>query len=113
MRISRPAVRRIVLEATVVRRIVRRRDHDAVGESGLSSVVVTQNRVGDGRSRRVASTFRKHHVDIVRRQHFQRAGKSRLGQRMSVHSKEERPVNFLQLAVVANRLSDRQGCATR
>ena len=106
LRIGWSSVRRIVLEATVVRRIVRRRDHDAVGEPCLPSAVVTQNRVGNGRSRRVRSPFRKHHLDVVGRKHFQRAGKCRLGQRVSVHSQEERPVNLLQLAVVANRLSD-------
>ena len=101
-----PAVRRIVLEATVVRRIVGRRDDDAVGEPRFSSAVVTQNRVGDGRSRRVGSSFRKHHLDAVSSKHFQRTCKCRLGQRMSVHPKEERTVNVLQFAVVANRLSD-------
>ena len=95
VRIGRSAVRRIVFEATVVRGIVRRRDDDAVGKAGFPSAVVTQNRVGNGGSRRVGGAFRKHHLDIVGREHFQRAGKCRLGQRVRVHSEEERPVNFL------------------
>ena len=39
------AVGRVVLESTIVRRIVRRRDHDAVGESALAATVVAQDRV--------------------------------------------------------------------
>ena len=106
MQIGGPCVRRIVLEATVVRRIVRRSDHDTVGEPAFSSAVVTQNRVGDGRRRRVGSSFRKHHLDAVSSKHFQRTCKCRLGQRVSVHPKEDRTVDVLQLTVIANRLSD-------
>ena len=39
-RIGGPAVRRVVLEAAVVRRIVRRRDDDAIGQSAPASAVV-------------------------------------------------------------------------
>ena len=62
--IGRPAVRRVVLETAVFRRIVRRRDHDAVGETGRPAAVVRQDGVrddGGGRRsrRRRRSAFRR------------------------------------------------------
>ena len=39
------AVGRVVFKASVIGWIVRRRDHDAVGESGLTPTVVSENRV--------------------------------------------------------------------
>ena len=43
--LRRTAVGRVVFKASVMRWIVRRRDHDAVGESGLTPTVVSENRV--------------------------------------------------------------------
>src|SRR4029077_1925951 len=100
------AVWRIVLEPTIIRRIVRRRDYDAVGESSLPSVVITEDGVGDGGSGCVGRPFREHHHDAIRRKHLQGAGERRLRQRMSVHSKKQRPLDLLQFAVIADRLGD-------
>ena len=100
------AVGRIVFEAAIVRGIVRRRNHDAIGEPRLSFMVVAQHRMGNGWSGRVCGPFGEHHFDVVCRKHLQRACKSRFGQCMRVDAQEERPVNFLQLAVVANCLGN-------
>src|SRR5260370_16750600 len=64
--------------------------------------------MGDGGSWRVSSPFRKHYINMVRREDLHCACKRRLRQRMSVHSKEEWPLNLLQFAVIADPLSDRQ-----
>src|ERR1700678_3195272 len=40
---SRAAVGRVVLEASILRLIVRRRDHDAVGWMILTAAIVNQN----------------------------------------------------------------------
>ena len=51
--VGRAAVRRVVLEAAVFGRIVRRRDDDAVGEPAGAAAVVDEDRVRDRRRRRV------------------------------------------------------------
>ncbi len=45
--IGRAAVRRIIFVAAVLRRIVRGRDDDAVGEAARSAFVITEDRVRD------------------------------------------------------------------
>ena len=102
----RPAVWRVVFEAAVMGRIVRRRDHDAVGESGLAPAVVGENRVGNGRGRGIFISLRDHDFHPVCRQHLQRAGKSRHGKRMRVHAEKQRAIDLLLLAVQANGLTD-------
>ena len=72
------------------------------------AAVVKQNRVGDGRGRGVWCAFGEHYFDVVCRKHFQRARKCGLGQSVSIHPEEQRPVNVLEFAVVTNRLSDGQ-----
>src|SRR5579864_1079263 len=101
-------MRRIVFEASVVGRIVRRRDYDTVGEPRLSSVIVKQDRMGDGRGWSVGGAFGEHYFDVVCRKHFQRTRKCGLGQSMGIHPKKKRTVNVLDFAVITNRLSDCQ-----
>ena len=49
--VRRAAVRRVVLEATVAGRVVRRSDHDPVGQPTRASAVEPEDRVRDGRGR--------------------------------------------------------------
>ena len=92
--VGRAAVGRIVFESAILRRIVRRRDHDAVGQAGRPPAVVRQDRMRERRRRRVAVLAdRSSYLDAVRRQHFQRAGERRLGKRMRVLGQEQRPVD--------------------
>ena len=106
--IGRPAIGRIVFETAVLRRIMRRRHHDAVGKAGLAALVVGQDGVGDHRRRRIAVMRVDHHLDAVGREHFERARQRRLGQRVGVDPDEDRPVDAAALAVIAQRLADRQ-----
>ena len=75
--IRRPAVGRIVFEAAESRRVVRRCDDDAVGEAALATAIVGENRVRDYRGRRVTIVSIDHHLDAIRRQHFQSAAQKR------------------------------------
>ena len=102
----RPAVRGIVFEAAVMRRIVRRCDHNTVGESCLAPAVVGENRVGNSRGRSVFIALRQHDVHAVGRQHFQRAGQRRHGERMRVHAEKQRAIDVLLRSVQANGLTD-------
>lgn len=73
----RPAVWQIVLETTIMGRIVGGRDDDAVGKSGLKSSVVRENRVGDRRGWGILIFSRNHDIDPLGRQDLHRAGRSR------------------------------------
>ena len=106
--IGRPAIGRIVFEAAILGRIMRRRDHDAVGEAVCAALVGGEDGVRDHRRRRVAVMLVDHHLDAVGREHFQRARQRRLGQRMGVDADEQRTVDAGGLAMVADRLADRE-----
>ncbi len=102
----RPAAGRVVLEATVMGRIVRRRDHDTVGQPGRAPVVVGENRMRDDRGRGVFVSLREHDLHSVGRQHLERAGKSRDRERVGVHAEKQRAIDLLPPAVQANGLGD-------
>ena len=99
-------MRRIVLETAVLWRVVRRRDHDAIGQSACSSTVVVENGVRDGGRWRVLAAFRDHDLDLIGRQDFESAGERRLGERMRVHPDKERSIDALLFAVNADGLRD-------
>jgi hypothetical protein len=65
--VSRPTVRWVVLDAAVLRRIVRGGDDDAVGQSRAPAPVVGENGVGDDRGRRVAAILVHHDQDAMGR----------------------------------------------
>ncbi len=104
------AVRRVVLEAAVGGRVVRRGDDDAVGEAGAGGppAVGADDRVGDRRGRRVAVAVVDQHGDVVGRQHLERRRPRGLGQGVRVAADEERTVVALRAAVVADRLRRRR-----
>ena len=104
--LRRPSVRRIVLEAAIMGRIMRRGDHNAIGKSGSSSTIVRENRVGDDGRRSKFFLLCKHDFHPICRQHFQSAGKSGRRERMRVHAEEQRAIDFLLCAVQAKRLGD-------
>ena len=92
--VGRAAVRRVVLEAAVARRVVRRGDHDAVGQAGagLPAAVGADDRVRDRRGRGVAVAGVDQHGHVVGGQHLERGRPGRLGQRVGVAADEQRPV---------------------
>ena len=101
----RPADWGIVLEAAVMGRIMRRRDHDAIGKTCFPPTVVRQNRVGNGRGRGIFIPGRDHDFHPVCRQHLKRAGKSWHGEGMRVHAEEQWAVDLLLRPVQANGLT--------
>ncbi len=106
-------MRGVVLETTVARRVVAGRDDDAVGQSDAWAHVVDgrelaavggEDRVRDRRGRRVTVLGVDEDGHAARDEHLDRAGPGRLGQPVRVASEEERPVEALALAVVADGL---------
>ena len=63
--IRRPAIGWVVFEAAIVRRVMRRRDDDPVGEPDLPATVISQDGVRDDRCRGVFIPFRDHHIDGI------------------------------------------------
>ena len=117
VRVRGAAVRRVVLEAAVVGRVVRRGDDDAVGETGAGRHTVDsgdlapvgdEDRVRHRRSRRVAVGRVDEHGDVVGDEHLEGRGPRRLGQPVGVATEEERPVEALRLPVVDDRLRRRE-----
>ena len=97
-----PAARRVVLVAAVLGRVVRGRQHDAIGPG------VGQDRVAERGGRRVAAVGVHPHVDPVRAEDRQRAVERGLGERVRVASHEQRPGYPLGSPVSRDRLADGQ-----
>ena len=106
--VRRAAVGRVVLDAAVVRRIVRGGDDDAVGPPGRARAVVRQDGVGDDRRGGELAVWRDQCGHAVTGQHFEAACEGRLRQRVGVDAQVQRAVDALPGAVVADRLDDGQ-----
>ena len=102
------AVGRVVLEAAVARRVVRRGDDDAVGQVAVAAAVERQDRVADRRRRGVAVGRIDHRHNVVGGQHLQRRHPGRLGQRVGVAADEQRPGGALRGPVLDDGLRGRQ-----
>ena len=100
----RPAVRRVVLEAAVIGRVVRRGDHDAIGQAGRAAPVVRQHRVRQGGRRGVAVAAVDQDGDPIGGEHLERGRPGRLGQRVGVPGEKQRAVGPAQ---VRDRLAGR------
>ena len=86
------------------------RDDDAVGEAACPScraAVGPDDRVRDGRRRRVGVGRVDEHRDVVGDQHLDRGRPRRLREAVGVAAEEQRAVVPLLLAVVADRLRGR------
>ena len=105
--VGRPAVRRVVLEAAVAGRVVRRRDDDPVRQRPGRVAVVGEDRVRDHRRRRREVVGVDHHVDPVRREDLDDRAEGRLGERVRVAAEEQRALDPLLLAIAADRRADR------
>src|SRR6188472_2133696 len=107
--LSGPAAWRVVLEATILRWIVRRRDDNAVCQSCRPpKIVERENGVRDCRRRRIAIIAIDHGLHAIGREHLEGGRESWLGQRVRVFSDIERPADALAAAVVADRLRHRE-----
>ena len=106
--IGRSAIRRVVLEAAVLGRIMRRGDDDPVGETALAVLVVGQDRVRNDGRRRVAVALVDHHIDVVGGKYLERACQGGFGQRVRVDADEQRAGDAASAPVMTDRLADRQ-----
>jgi hypothetical protein len=106
--IGRAAIGRVIFEAAVLGRIMRRRDHDAVGKTAVAALVGGEDGAGHHRRRRITVALVDHHLDAIGREYFQRARQSRLRQRVGVDADEQRTGDAAAVAMIADRLADRQ-----
>ena len=98
-------MRRIVLEAPVLGRVVRGRDHDSVCQTARSSAIVFEDRMRDGGR---GSVFIPGHPDrdSVGRENFERRREGGLRERMRVDTDQQRAVDTRAPAITADRLGD-------
>ena len=83
-------VRRVVLEATIFRRVVGRSDHHAVSSGSRFACIVAQDGVRDDRGRSKAEASLNAGFNAVGRQHFDCAGKGGFGQGVGIHADKQR-----------------------
>ena len=100
------AVRRVVLEAAVIGRVMRGRYNHPIRQAALPAGIIGQDGVGDYRRGRVAHLGVNHDFHVVAGKHLNRAVERRLGKRVRVHPHEEGPINAGLFAVFINRLAD-------
>ncbi|KWV87536.1 hypothetical protein PFLmoz3_02819 [Pseudomonas fluorescens] len=101
-------VRRVVLVAATLRRVVRRCNHNAVRQAAGTAPVIADDGVGNRRRRRVLVALGQHHVHAVGRQYFQGAGTGWRRQCMGIQADKQGAGNALSFAVQANGLADSQ-----
>ena len=87
---GRPSFGRIVLEAAVFGRIVRRRDDDAVREAALLAPVVDEDRARDHGRRREAFPLLDHDVDVICGEDLDGRPERRQRERVRVHPEKKR-----------------------
>ena len=107
-RVGRAAVGRIVLETAVLRRVVRGRDDDAVGEVILTATVVNQNGSRDDRGRSYTVVLLNDRFDAIGREHFESRALRRPRNGVRILPHVERPVDGLPSPVLAKCLCDGQ-----
>ena len=110
---SRAAGDRVILEAAIGRRVVRRGHHDAVGQAfagealgAIRCAVVGQDGLGHNRGRGEVVAGIDAHGHAVGDEHFDGGLPSRLGQSMSVAADVQRAGHAGLLAVFGDGLGD-------
>src|SRR5437879_318782 len=111
--VGRPAVGRVVLEAAVLRRVVRWCDDDAIGQSLLAAAVMHNNGARNNRRRGHAIVALDDGLDEVGREHLKSGSLRRAGESVSILAQMEWAVGALHAAEVADRLGDRQNMGFR
>src|SRR5262249_19872609 len=96
----------VILEATVLGRVVRGWYDDAVGEMLSSATVVDEHSVRDNRRRGYCIVLLNDGFDIVGGQHLERGTLRRPGHRVGVLADVERTISGLVAPIIANRLGD-------
>ncbi len=106
--VSRAPIGRVVLEPTILRRVVRGSYDNAVGEMLGARAVIDQDGARDDRGRCESVVSLDDRLHVVGRQDFERGALGRPGDRMGVLAHVERAVGALVAAVVADGLGDGQ-----
>ena len=106
--VGRPPIRRIVFKAAILRRIVRRRNDNAIGEAIATAPVVHEDRARDRGCGRVSVVPLDDRVHAVGGKDFERCALGRCGDRMGVLAHIEWSARPLRAAIVADGLGDRQ-----
>ncbi len=106
-------VGRVVLEATVFRRVVGRGDHHTVSAGSrlagpFFARVVAQDGMRDDRGRGEAEASLNASFNTVGRQHFDGAGKGGFGQGVGIHTDKQRARDAGLLAILHQGLGHRQ-----
>ena len=117
--VGRAAVGRVVLEAAILWRVVRRRNHDAIRQAGAVQVlagVVDEDgvrergcrgiAVGAGRALFGATAGIDAGLDAVGGEHFERGAEGGFAEAVGVHGEEERTRVALAGAVLHNGLGN-------
>ena len=107
--VGRAAVRRVVLETAIGRRVVARRDDQPVGERGIPrwfAFVVVDDCDRDGRGRNVAVGCVNHGEHVVAGEHFESGAFGWSAERVGVFADVYRAVDVLAAAVFDDCLSD-------
>src|SRR6185312_15685300 len=101
-------IRGIIFKPSVLRRIMRRCDHDAICESRFPAPVIGEYGMRNGWRRRIFIVVSEHQFHAVGRQYLDGSRISRHGEGMSIDAQEQGAVGFLLLPVKTNSLTDGQ-----
>ena len=99
-------MRWVILNSTIFRRIMRRRDNNTVGQAIWFSSVVIQNRMRNNGRRRITLTFLDNHIKAISNHNFNRRTKSSLRQGMCIHSNKEWTIDALSTPVFTQCLAN-------
>lgn len=106
--IGRAAMGGIVLEAPVLGRVVRWRDHHAIGQIRAAVTVIGQDGMRDDGGWRITILRINTHFQPGCGKHFQRGFQRRAGEGMRIDADEQRTGDARVLPVIDNRLADGQ-----
>src|SRR5665647_1024012 len=106
--IGRSPIRRVVLEAAVLRWIMRRGDDDPVSETALAVLVVCQDRVRNDRRRCISIVIVDYCIDVIGGKYLERACQGGFRQSVGVDSDEQRAGDAIVASVMTDCLADRQ-----
>ena len=106
--IGRTAVRRVVLESAIFRRVVRRRDDDSIRRPIARPLIPREDRAGDDRRRREAVVLLDDRLHAIRGEHFESRLLGWRGQRVRVLADVERTVDAVLPSIFADGLGDRR-----
>ena len=99
---------RIVLEAAILRRVVRRGYDNAVGETLASPAIVHKDCPRDDRRRSHAVVLLNDGVHVIAGENFERRALGGPGKRVRIASHEQRAIGALHAPEVADGLGDGQ-----